>query len=186
MPAFLICMQGLSGSGKTTVAKWLAATFDAELFRSDLERKYLFGLTDYDNSQSMGKEIYSQSATRTTFLRLHELATRTLQNGHPVILDAAFLKLNERAIMRQLAKRYGAVFIIVKCLAKDLTLRERIRKRRALGNDASEATEDLIDRQKHWEEPLTEQEMPYCITLFTESPDWEKKLQHQLRLKIPF
>ena len=87
--------------------------------------------------------------------------------------------------MQRLAERYGAVFIIVKCLANDLTLRQRIRKRRALGNDASEATEDLVDQQKLWEEPLTEQEMPYCITLFTESPDWEKELQHQLHLKIP-
>ena len=184
MPLFVICMQGLSGSGKTTVAQQLAASYRAVLFRSDLERKKLFGLSEMDDSSKSGKSIYTPEANEKTFLRLQELTTQALQQNKSVVLDAAFLKKAERDAVRQLADSQMAIFLIVKCLANDATLCERIRKRRSLGNDASEATEALIEQQKIWEEPLTQEELPYSISLSTDSEDWRMELKHKIQLEI--
>src|SRR5690606_19713484 len=101
--ARLLITHGLSGSGKSTVASQLLRVAGAIRIRSDVERKRLFGLAPLDSSAALGLDIYTEEATRETFLSLRERARCALQSGYPVIVDAAFLRRHERLSFRALA-----------------------------------------------------------------------------------
>ena len=176
MNTFLICLQGLSGSGKTTVAKYLASTLGVQAYHSDIERKKLFGLAPNDSSSNVVDNIYSAQATSQTFKQLHDLASNQLMTNRSVIVDAAFLKRSERQMMQKLAYEAEVRFLIISCQASDQEMYDRIKNRQRLGNDASEATEELIQKQKKWQEALTNEELKMCHKIFTEQKNWQDKL----------
>lgn len=182
MNTCLICLQGLSGSGKTTVANFLSSTLNIPVYHSDVERKKLFGLSPTANSSLANLDIYTKEATKRTFHKLYELALEALSAQQSVLLDAAFLRHHERLRMQQLARDTGALFLIVKCQAGQQIMIDRIRTRQRLGNDPSEASEDLIHKQKQWQEALTADELQTCIKVFTEEKNWQETLlQHIYR-----
>jgi predicted kinase len=73
-------------------------------------------------------------------------------------VDATFLKRADRDSFRALAGRAGAEFSILAPEATAGQLRERILARQVQGQDASEATLDVLARQLRVIEPLTHQE----------------------------
>ncbi|WP_309246814.1 AAA family ATPase [Ramlibacter montanisoli] len=80
--------------------------------------------------------MYTADATGRTYQRLFALARIALRAGWPVVLDAAFLKREERSAARALADAEGVPFTILACEAPQAVLQERLRSRRG---DASEA-----------------------------------------------
>jgi hypothetical protein len=157
-PPTLAITCGLSGSGKTTASS--ARLLDSGRpaagcllrLRSDVERKRLFGLAACASSGSPPDGgIYTAEATTRTYARLLELARLLLAAGWPVIVDAAFLKREERAGFRALAAELGIDFAILLAEAPPEELRRRLLARRG---DASEATIAVLERQFAWFEPL--------------------------------
>jgi aminoglycoside phosphotransferase family enzyme len=97
-PLHLIINHGLSGSGKTTLTHRLIEQFGETRVRSDVERKRLFGLKAEDNGRArIEKDTYNEDASQRTYRKLVELADHALEGGYPVIIDAAFLKAEQRA-----------------------------------------------------------------------------------------
>lgn len=158
----LIITHGLSGCGKTmaTTALLQSDASPATLrLRSDVERKRLFGLASTARSGSaLDAGIYTPEAHARTYAHLRALATHLLQAGWSVIVDAAFLRHAERESFRALAHATGAAFSILAPQATPEQLRERIQARQALGQDASEATLDVLAQQMKTMEPLTADE----------------------------
>jgi len=160
---YLLCTVGLSASGKSRVSGDLSAQLGLVRLRSDVERKRLFGLGPLDDSKSgQGEKLYTPEATEKTYDKLAELAGQLLACGQPVIVDAAFLRESERAKLEAVAEDQGVPFALIHCEAEESVRRERIRQRR---NDASEATEDLLNAQKDWYEPITETEQHHTLTV---------------------
>jgi len=164
----LVITCGLSGSGKTTASSaqlldpTAAAAGSIVRLRSDVERKRLFGLAPQDSSNSaLDGGIYTRDATIQTYARLHSLARDLLAAGWPVIVDAAFLRREERAAFRALATRLGAEFRILATTAPVAELRRRLMAR---SGDASEATVAVLEKQLEWFEPLDEDEQACVIT----------------------
>jgi aminoglycoside phosphotransferase family enzyme/predicted kinase len=163
----LVITCGLSGSGKTTAstARLLDPT-RAEAgsivrLRSDVERKRLFGLAPHEKSGSTPDGgIYTTEATTRTYARLHALARSLLLAGWPVIVDAAFLRREERATFRTLADELGAGFGILSTVAPEAELRRRLMAR---SGDASEATVAVLEKQLTWFEPLDDSEQACVI-----------------------
>jgi len=151
----LIITHGLPGSGKTTFSQMALEQMGFIRVRSDVERKRLFGLGALERSGHAG-DIYSPEATRRTYARLHDLAEALLAAGSSVIVDAAFLKQEEREMFYTLAQRKSVPFVIASLHAADATLRERIRQRR---NDASEADVAVLDMLQVAQQPLTQAEL---------------------------
>ncbi|AMO54803.1 hypothetical protein GZ77_19520 [Endozoicomonas montiporae] len=176
MNTSLICLQGLSGSGKTTVANFLASTLKMPVYHSDVERKALFGLSPSHNSRQAGMNIYTEEATRQTFQVLYSRAFEELSAGNSVIVDAAFLKHHERQTMRKLAEKAKARFLIVQCQADRQVMIDRINARRLQGDDPSEATGELVLGQEQWIEALTTDEIRMCIKVCTEDKSWQETL----------
>jgi predicted kinase len=151
----LVVTHGLSGSGKTHVTTQLVAHLGAIRVRSDLERKRLLGLrADARTDSPVGGGSYDERSTERTYERLAAVAGTALAHGFDVIVDAAFLRRDEREPFRRLAQRSGARFAILDCSAPEAELRRRIGARAARGRDASEATTVVLDWQLRTQEPL--------------------------------
>lgn len=168
----LLITSGLSGSGKSTVAAAVMARLGAVRLRSDVERKRLFGLAALDDSAQRGLNIYTPEATARTFAHLGKLAEGTLEAGWPVVIDAAFLRREQRDAIRELARHKGLPFAILHCQAPEAILRQRIAQRQAQGQDPSEATADVLARQQQWLEPLDEGEQAMVCHIDTRQRDW--------------
>ena len=70
-------------------------------------------------------------AARAEFAGAEFYAREALAGGWPVIVDAAFLRRDERQSFRALAQEQGVPFTILACRADSATLqrRERLRRR---------------------------------------------------------
>lgn len=144
----LVIMHGLSGSGKTWLAERLMAALPAIRVRSDIERKRLFGLDETVDSESgIAAGIYTPDASAETYERLFTLADSLLGAGHPVVLDAAFLKKKQRVSARSVASSLGVSSVLVCAEAPVDVLRSRIEARARHGDDASEADLAVLEHQ---------------------------------------
>lgn len=147
----LAITHGLPGSGKTWRSqRWLEAQGGIRI-RSDVERKRLFGLDRLADSRASGVQIYTAEATLQTYGRLFALARLVLQAGWPVVLDAAFLREDERAQAQALAAAQGVPFSILGCEAPPDVLRQRLAARQG---DASEADGFVLEKLRAAAQPL--------------------------------
>lgn len=161
-PPFLLITHGVSGSGKSRRTGQLLEQFPGAIrIRSDVERKRLFGLDPLDDSGStLGGGLYTPDASARTYQRLRGLADGLLAAGHPVLVDATFLKRAHRQPFRELASRHGVPFILLDCAADPDTLRARVAARRQRGDDAAEADIAVLERQLQYDEPPAAAENP--------------------------
>jgi len=161
----LIITHGLPGSGKTSFAQAALEQLQAVRIRSDVERKRMFGLTAQEDSHSTVEGgIYRTQATTRTYARLLELAQQLLAAGHAVIVDAAFLKHEERRQFHVLAERMRIPFAIASLQVEKQLLRTRIMQRQSQGNDASEAGLAVLEKLDQVQQPLQPEELEYTAT----------------------
>jgi len=143
----LILMAGLPGSGKSTVARRLAAATGAVILESDAIRHMLFGSPVHDSGES-----------RALFAAIFEAAGRLLRGRHSVIVDATNLKGSDRRPAHELAATTGARLVIVHTLAPEAVILERLR-RRDLGEDPTDhslADEAVYRHMAETAQPITE------------------------------
>lgn len=168
----LLITHGYSGSGKSFVSSWLAENDGTIHLRSDIERKRLFGYKAHDDTVSaVGNGIYTAEASRKTYRYLADLADTILNAGFDVIVDAAFLKQEQRALFQQLAEKLNVPLLILDFQADESTLQERIQLRQQQQNDPSEATIEVLQQQITTAEPLTEAERNMTIEIDGTQPD---------------
>jgi len=176
---YLLATTGLSASGKSLVSSSMAAELGLIRLRSDVERKRLFGLGPLDQSKSpTGGNLYTEEANQRTYQRLADLAGELLTSGLPVIVDAACLKRAEREMLAEVAESRGMPFALIHCEAPLESRREWIRKREG---DASEATEELLEVQETWFEPLTTEEKTHTIHLHTDQEHVAEAVADRIR-----
>ena len=164
-PLFCIA-HGVSGSGKTTLTQPLLEHFGMIRIRSDVERKRLYSLKAEARTGSKTDEgIYSFEASQETYKKLKQLSSLITQAGFSVIIDATFLKQQERADFRQQARALNLPFLILHFYANKQHLQKWIKARQQKGTDASEATLDVLESQLASEEPLSDNEAEYIVRI---------------------
>jgi aminoglycoside phosphotransferase family enzyme/predicted kinase len=157
--------HGVSGSGKTTGSQRVVEREGAIRIRSDVERKRLFKTSKGNGATAAESSgMYSTTATSATYQRLYEVARGVLQAGFGVIVDATFLKAEDRLRFRRLAESEHADFRILDFQADKETLERRLTHRRLSGEDASDATLDILESQLQYQEPLTPEEQAWVIS----------------------
>lgn len=165
----LIITHGFSGSGKSTLSSQLAEKIGALQIRSDIERKRLFGYRAQEHTHSgLNNGLYTEEIGLKTYQRLAELAKATLEAGFTAIVDATFLKLEQRDLLKQLAAKVGVPFFIIDFQAPNEALRQRLQQRQ---HDASEATIDVLHQQQQSAQAFMPEEHTVVIAVDTESPD---------------
>ena len=153
-PARLVMTCGLSGSGKSTVALELAQALGAIRLRSDVERKRLHGLAPLARpTAAEARRLYDRPATRLTFDHLASLSRGLLAEGLTVVVDAAFLRREERDRFRAMAAALGVPALVVECRAPAEVLRQRLVARALSGQDPSDADVAVLERQLGLQQP---------------------------------
>ncbi len=155
----LIMTHGVSGTGKTTAARYLSRRWPGVHLRADVERKRVFGLKELDSSKERGLDIYTSFATTQTFERLWDIVDLLLETGINVVLDSTFLNIGARERFLTLAEEKGCSVHILSCQLRGEVLRQRLIARQNAGDDASEADVFIMEQQLGAEEPLTKGEL---------------------------
>lgn len=157
-PALLL-VCGLSGSGKTWLARQLAQRLPWVHVRSDVERKRRAGLDAFARSGSgVAAGLYSSAMSAQVYDDLARAAENILSGGFTAIIDATFLRREQRRRFAQLGDRLGALVRLIYCEAPLQTLRARIAARAVSGSDPSEADPSVLDWQlSHFEFPTPEE-----------------------------
>ena len=138
--ARLIAIGGLSGTGKTTLARRVApdlgAAPGAVILRSDEIRKRLAGVGPLDR---IPRGSYTSRRSAETYGEMFRLAGRLLDAGRTVVLDAVFLGPELRAAAEELASEAGVPFHGVWLEGRPELLRARLDARRGDASDADAA-----------------------------------------------
>ena len=188
----LVVTHGLSGSGKSRLSERLLQFLGAIRVRSDVERQRLVRIGELH-----AREIYTSTAISRTYEALAARARMIIECGFPAIVDATFLKRHHRLRFLELAKELGVPFVIVSLHAPAEVLETRIANRQAQARDASEATLDVLRRQRDDADDLTAEERESTLALDSETePDpmalaqrilrghpapWRRRLDHAAR-----
>jgi aminoglycoside phosphotransferase family enzyme/adenylate kinase family enzyme len=164
----LIISHGLSGSGKTTLSQLLLEQTDTIRLRSDVERKQIFGMKDTARDKSgINKGIYTEEASQQTYECLLQIAGGVLNSGYSVIIDAAFLKEDQRQKFFKYARKFNIPFLILHSKVNMDIQRQRLRIRQQQNRDASDANNGILNQQITHHEPLTNAELSHTITVDT-------------------
>jgi hypothetical protein len=141
----VVAVGGLSGTGKSTVARGLAPGFapgpGALVLRSDEIRKQLAGVRPADR---LGKSFYTAAWSDKIYATMVERCRRALAAGWPVVADAVYGDPAHRVALAQVAAAAGAPFTGLWLEAPRAIALERVGKRR---NDASDADVDVAAAQ---------------------------------------
>ncbi|MGB3533898.1 MAG: AAA family ATPase [Microcoleaceae cyanobacterium] len=157
----MIIMSGLSGSGKSTIARKLSQFMGAIQIRTDAVRKHLGGISLHEKG---GDELYTSEMTQKTYSRLLELGILLIKAGFWVILDGKYDRINLRKKVINLCNSQQLSLHIVECNAPLEILRSRLQNRQ---NDIADATADLLTSQQALAEAFTPEEQPYLTTIDT-------------------
>ena len=107
-PARLLITSGVMGSGKSTVARAVAARLGAIVIRTDAVRKRLGGVGIHEPATAGFEEgLYTFDMSRRTYTKALGLAAEVVGAGWTVIVDGSFSKAAERAEARRVAHRLG-------------------------------------------------------------------------------
>lgn len=148
-PARLVAVGGLSGTGKTGLAKGIAPDLGpspgAVVLRSDVLRKRLCGVADTDRLPADG---YAPAVTERVYAELYRRVAAVLGTGQAVVVDAVSARPDERRRIESVAAEAGVRFDGIWMEAPLSERVERVTNRR---NDASDATADVVERQESYD-----------------------------------
>jgi predicted kinase len=145
----LIAVGGLSGTGKSVLARRLAAHNPplpgALVLRSDVERKAMFNVAEMER---LPAEAYAAEVTARVYASLADKARRVIAAGHSAIVDAVFARPNERATVTEVARTnkldFHGLFLTVDMATRIARVGSRV-------NDASDAGAEIARKQEDYD-----------------------------------
>ncbi len=141
----LVAVGGVSGSGKSTVARGLApelgASPGAVILRSDVLRKELACVAP---TAKLPASHYTPESSTRVYAELCTRAAAILAAGRAVVVDAVFLRAQERDAIAAIAAAAGLRFDGIWLQTDREISARRIESRR---DDASDATQAVLDIQ---------------------------------------
>jgi aminoglycoside phosphotransferase family enzyme/predicted kinase len=152
----LFITVGLVGTGKSTVAQALAKRLGLTVISSDVTRKQLAGIpaTEHRFEDFYGG-IYSAELSRRTYDKMFSEAKDILSDGGSVVLDASFIRAEERLNAQRAAEKAGADLFIIECTLDEENIKERL-ERRLKGETISDGRWEIYQPQKEAFEPVRE------------------------------
>ncbi|NQW11002.1 MAG: AAA family ATPase [Alphaproteobacteria bacterium] len=141
----VVAIGGLSGTGKTTLARALAPYLGsppgAVVLRSDVIRKRQWGA---EETEKLPQEAYTAAASRRVFAEIHRRARSIAASGCAVVADAVYGRAEDRQRIQAAARRAGMSFLGVWLELPVTEAQARVATRQG---DASDATPMIVARQ---------------------------------------
>jgi hypothetical protein len=148
-PPVLVAVGGLSGTGKSVLARALAPHVapdpGAVVVRSDVERKALFQVGETDR---LPPDAYGPDVTARVYSVLADKARRVIAAGHSAVIDAVFARAEERAGIAALARECKVGF---RGLFLTAELATRVARVGARERDASDADVKVAHMQEQYD-----------------------------------
>jgi hypothetical protein len=148
-PPTLVAVGGLSGTGKSVLARALAPDLmpqpGAVVLRTDVLRKELFKVKEWDR---LPGSAYRPEIAPQVYETIAKRASRILSQGHSVVVDAVFPHESERIAIHDAARKLNIRFAGL-FLATDLATRlKRVGRREG---DPSDATPEIAELQEKYD-----------------------------------
>jgi aminoglycoside phosphotransferase family enzyme/predicted kinase len=144
----LVAIGGLSGTGKSTLARAIGGDIGrapgARILRSDVLRKRLAGVPP---ETRLPPERYTARATHEVYQLLAQRAALALSGGQSVIADAVFVRTGERRSIAAAAELTAASFTGLWLSAAGSVRVSRVTQR---GPDASDADAEVAMTQSRY------------------------------------
>lgn len=137
----VIVLAGVTGSGKSTVARALAARSHGSHLNSDVIRKRLAGV---EPTARAPESAYSPAMSESTYRELGRLAGATAGTA---IVDATFHRRQLRDVFREQLGGGADRAVFVECRAPDAVLERRVRARARQPDRTSDATPEVLHHQ---------------------------------------
>lgn len=176
---FITC--GITGTGKSTVARALAKARGGLIVRSDAVRKSLAGLAPIARAHgTFGEGIYDAGAGGRTYRALLEIAETALRSGKEVIVDATFIRREFRDAARSLADALGVPLSILWCRADDAEIDRRLIERARDAENISDGRIEIAKAQRLALDPFDKSERPSVIPIDTSQDEavWIRAVAH--------
>ncbi len=171
----LFITVGLVGTGKSTLAKALAGRLGLAVISSDITRKQLGGVPLNEHRfEGFDGGIYSAELSRKTYDKLFFGAGDILSDGGSVVLDASFIKAEERLKAKRLAEETGADFFIIECTLDEANIKKRLARRLKQGS-VSDGRWEIYRPQKKAFDPVEAAPQKHAII------DTSKPIEENIR-----
>jgi len=141
----LVAIGGLSGSGKSSVARAIAPALGSPCgaihLNSDIERKRMAGV---ESTDPLPAESYTQESSLQTYLGLIERCGHLINARQSIIVDATFLQADYQQMIGSVAGSYEIPFVGLWLDTSPEILKSRIAART---NDVSDANLEVLEKQ---------------------------------------
>jgi aminoglycoside phosphotransferase family enzyme/predicted kinase len=177
----LVIVCGMVGTGKSSVAEFVAERLAGVVIGSDRTRKHLAGIAaDLHVGSGVDRGIYGEDWTRRVYEGLFERAEAVLASGRVAILDATFSRREWRQRAREFAavRRLPVLLIETRC-DEDVVL-ERLTLRQLDGRDVSDAGPAFYAESARRFEPPREWLGREHGIVRTDARDWRERLAAEL------
>lgn len=145
----LIAVGGLSGSGKSRMARELAPFVGsrpgARVVRSDVLRKRIAGVGPLTH---LGPRGYTPEMTEKTYQTLYDEVRAALATGHAVVADAVFARAEQREAIAAIAAEAGVPFQGIWMEAPPEVMEHRVTKRQ---HNVSDADAGVVRKQLRYD-----------------------------------
>ncbi|WP_285185897.1 AAA family ATPase [Rhodococcus sp. MEB041] len=148
----LTIVGGLPGTGKTTLATYMAENTDSVVISSDVVRKSLAGFAPTtSHTADVGRDLYAEEMTHRTYDAMLNRAHAHLAGGHSVVLDASWMDPTLRARAEALAAATRSTLVQIECSVPASVALERVSTRTGSASDATtEVYRDMARRRRAW------------------------------------
>lgn len=145
----LLAVGGLSGSGKSRLAREVACVIDpapgARVVRTDIVRKRL---NKVPFSDSLGAEGYTPEMTEKTYQAFRAELEASIKAGHSAIADAVFAKQQQR---EQVAELAASLDVALEGLWVDVSLEIREQRVSSRERNVSDVTVEIARQQMDYD-----------------------------------
>jgi len=179
---FITC--GLTGTGKTTVAKKISVDYKANLINSDTIRKELEGIDKFErHHDAYNTGLYSPEKMLNTYKNILNKANIILNKGENVVLDATFKSKKFRNMAHKIAKKNNAIFIILFCSCPEDKVKEFLKKR-VKKKSISDGRWEIYVKQKNSFESLDSADNFVKIDISRNSLDYQLGVLKKILKKV--
>ena len=153
----MVLLHGISGNGKSHLAKKLLSHMDGVIISTDIIRQKLFKNHTYK---------YSEKTTKLVYKKMMENTKAVIKSNYSCVLDGTFLTPKIRSPFISYAQKNNIPLAIIKVHAADTVAKKRIAARKRKKNEPSSANWTVRENQKLILNPPTDGNCPQHVKIF--------------------